>query len=339
MTITLDDWVRFHGTFEADPNRKVDKVQFQIEVKDAVSSSNGVNRLPIYFTDLQFQAGENLTGWVPHTQEMLKRLSWTHDENKEVASPNRFEGYPPKVYENVNKRWFNIVGRGHSVIVVPNYLPEDWSIPILPTGLDITLYPKEDFDLLRVSTNVGVLLPEEQQFYKMYEDSIFNEIKEKYDEVTSEYYHGSEERKRQEIHNFENIVQPLLDKHPLHYRYTREFWIEGDKAGSEIKIHATPRIATINEKGIKIVGERSIKIDGKNFPIDRKKFLLAPKGAVPIRIEFYKLRERVIRTFDYDSKTFEYYPVNKTFRYLEDTGIGFYGTVSFNQWTYGRSRI
>lgn len=332
MPISLKDWIRFHGTFEADPERKVSKVEFQIEAKDVVSSTNGINRLPIYFTDIQFQGGKCLTGWTPHTKEMMKRLTWTHDENTYVASPNRFEGKPPKVYENVESRFFNIVGRGHSAIVVPNYFPEDWNVPVLPTGVDLTLYPKEDFDLLRVSTNVGVWLPEELQFYKQ-KGGIYQEIKEKYEEATSEYFYGSEEERKQAISNWLNIIQPIFDKHPLHKRYTREFWVDGGKAGDEIKIHATTRIATVNGKAIKIVGEREIGIHGDKLPINRKKFLLAPKGASAIRIEFYKLRQREIITYDDGVR------VKKSFEYLEDSGIGFYGTASFYQWTYGRSNI
>lgn len=336
MTISLHDWIRFHGTFKADPNRKVSKVDFQIEAKDAVVSTNGVDRNPIYFTDIQFQAGDTLSGWVPNTKEMLDRLMWTHDENKNVASPNRFEGSPPQVYQNVEKRWFNILGRGHEVFVVPNYYPEDWNVPILPTGIDLTLYPKESFDVLRVSTNAGVVLPEDQQKYKL-EGGIYQEIKAKYEEVTSEHYYGTEARKEQEISNWENIIQPLFDKHPLHTRYTREFWVDGAAAGSEIKIHATTRTATLNGNEIKIVGEDSININGSLIPIDRKKFLLAPKGTATIRIEFYKQVERTITTYDQDSSG-NWYKVNKTFKYLQDVGIGYYGTASFYQWTYGRSR-
>ncbi|WP_033829089.1 hypothetical protein [Bacillus andreraoultii] len=334
MAINIDDWIRFHGTFEADPERKVSKVDFQVEAKDAVSSTNGVDRVPIYFTDIQFQAGNALSGWTPNTKEMLKRLSWNHDENKEAATPNRFEGYPPQVYQNVQKRWYNVLGRGHRVIVVPNYFPEDWDVPILPTGLDLTLYPKEDYDLLRVSTNAGVWLPEEEQWYKQ-EGGIYQEIKQKYEEVIR---YGEGERRKIEINNWENIVKPLLDEHPLHRRYTREFFVDGNKAGSEIKIHATTRTATVNGQEVRIVGEDSINVNGTNFPIDRKKFLLAPKGTVAIRIEFYKQRERTITTYDQDSNGY-YYPIDKTFKYLEDAGIGFHGTVSFYQWTYGRSYI
>lgn len=338
MTIpNLEDWIRLHGTFDADPNKKVDKVEFQIEVKDAVSSTSGVNRVPIYFTDIQFQAGSQLTGWIPNTKEMLERLSWTHDENTYVASPNRFNGEPPRIYEDVEKRWFNIVGRGHNTFVVPNYLPEDWDVPLVPTGIDLTIYPKDDFDLLRISTNAGAVLPEDRQWYKN-DDGIYQEMKRKYEQVTSENYNGSDDRKEREISNWENIIVPLLDKHPLHTRYTREFWVEGLKAGSEIKVHATPRIATVDGEDVRIVGENEIDVNGTKFPIDRKKFMLAPKGTSPIRIEFYKQVEREIVTYEQDSNH-KWNKTKKKFKYLEDVGIGYHGTASFYQWTYGHSRI
>lgn len=341
MTLpNLHDWVRFHGTFEADPNKKVVGVEFQGEAKDAVSSTDGVNRLPIYFTDIQFQAGNQLSGWIPNTKEMLDRLSWTHDEWTYVASPNNFdtvEGNPtgasrPKIIEGMEKRWFNIVGRGHKTIVIPNYLPEDWDVPILPTGIDLTLYPKEDFDLLRISTAWGTELPVEEQWYKK-EGSLYHEIKEKYEYATSEYFYGTDEERRTHISNWQNIFYPLFENHPLHKRYTREFYVDGATAGSEIKIHATTRTATVNGNQVNIVGERSLNINGTNYPIDRKKFLLAPRGTATIRIEFYKQRERSIVTFDDGNR------VRKTFRYLEDSGIGYHGTAGFYQWMYGKSRI
>lgn len=337
MLLNLDDWIRFHGTFKADPNKKVVGVEFQVEAKDAVSSTNGVDRVPIYFTDIQFQAGNTLSGWIPNTKEMLDRLTWTHDEWQQVASPYRFEGSSPQIYQNVERRWFNVVGRGHRTIVIPNYYPEDWDVPILPTGIDLTLFPKDDFDLLRISTSAGAVLPEEEQIYKE-EGGIYQEIKAKYDEVNSEFYYGSVERKEQEISNWENIIKPLLDNHPLQTRYTREFWVDGATAGTEIKIHATTRTATVNGSEVKIVGERELDVNGLQIKIDRKKFLLAPQGSATIRIEFYKQVTRTIVTYDQDSNGNEV-KVKKTFNYLEDAGIGYYGTAGFYQWTYGKSRI
>lgn len=92
------------------------------------------------------------------------------------------EGSPPETIENVEKRFFNIVGRGHTTFVLPNYFPEDLEVPVLPTGIDLTIYPKEDFDLLRVSTSHGVEMPEDEQFYKQ-EGGIYREVESDYRSV------------------------------------------------------------------------------------------------------------------------------------------------------------
>lgn len=334
--ISAKSWKRLTATFSAHPDKTIANVAFQIEAKDAVSSIDGPTRNPIYFSDMQFQVGNQLTGWVPHSQEMLRRLSWKHDEHAQVATPNRFVGDMPKVYPNQKKRWFNLVGRGHKVITVPNYVPEDWSASVLPTGLDLTLYPKEDFDLLRVSTNVGVLLQEEDCYY-LQPHGIYQEIKAKYEEVLATDPHASsQERERREIEvsNFENIMIPLFHKHPLHYRYTREFWIEGAAGSSEITIHATTRKTAVNKKTISVIGKRSIRVHGFPMKIDRMKFLLAPRGTAALRIEFYKEVEQIVDTFDRE-KNGEWVKKRKKFKVLKDVGIGYWGTVSFHQWTSG----
>lgn len=333
----LKDWLRLSGTFDTRENKKVERVDFQLEANDAVSSTTGIDRKPIYFTDLQFQAGKRLTGWVPNTQEFMKKLTWTHDENQYVAAPNTFAGDPPRIYENVDRRWFNITGRGHEVFIVPNYLPEDWDIELLPTGLDITITAKEDFDLLRISTNAGVEIAEEEQFYKR-PGGVYQEQLRKYEEVTSSYYSGDEVRKDREISNFENLIRPLLENHPLHTRYTREFYIEAGTAGTEIKIHATPREATVNGEPVQIVGKNYINVDGEQLEIYRNKYMQAQVGATPIRIEFYKLEERSFITYELDDD-YNWQRVRKSFGYLRDTGVGYQGTAGFNQWTYGYSRI
>lgn len=333
------DWRRFYGTFATDPEKKVSDVEFEIETKDVVSSTNGIDRKPIYFTDIQFQSGGQASGWVPNTREMMERLTWTSDEFKNLASPHAFEGAPPTVIENVEKRFFNIVGRGHMTFVVPNYYPEDLEVPVLPSGIDLTLYPKEDFDMLRVSTSHGVEIPEDEQFYKQ-DGSIYREIESKYRSVVGmePWDDAGLEKQKREISNWENIMVPLFDNHPLHKRHTREFYVDGGRAGDEIMIHATTRTATVNGSELKIVGERNVDVNGVKFPIDRKKFMLAPKGTATIRVEFYKQVERKIITYEMDSD-YRDVKVQKTFTNLEDVGIGFHGTAGFYQWTYGKSRV
>lgn len=316
---TLQDWLRFSGTFDSDPNRQVEKVEFEIEVNDAVSSTNGIDRKPVYFTDVQFQAGNQTTGWIPNTKEMMKRLTWDDDETKNVASPNEFLGNEAELHENITKRWFNVVGRGHTTVIVPNYLPEDWNVPILPTGLDITLQPKEDFDLCRISTNAGAKLERDDWHYK---------------EILDEYQRKADRGGYAEYRNLQR-VKNLFEDHPLHYRYTREMWFEGDKAGTEILVHANTRTARAGNNGIDLVQREPLDLNGYEYPvqIQGNKFLLAHKGSTRFRVEFYKQETLEMITEDDDGNR-----IRKPYTYLKDVGVGFHGYASFYQWTYGRSQ-
>ena len=339
MIPKYSDWIRFFGTFATAPNKKVSSVEFQLEAKDVVSTTNGIDSQPIHFTDVQFQSGQQLSGWIPNTRELMKHLSWTNDENENVALPAIFEGNQPIIREGLEKRWFNVVGRGAETFVIPNYFPEDNNIDILPSGIDLTLIPKEDFDLLRVSTSYGVMLPENEQYYKQ-DDGLYREIEAKYAQVVDmePTTNEAKDRKNREISNWENIVNPLMGNHPLHKRYTREFFVEGGRKGEEIKIHASTRTATKGSEELPLVGIRDLDIKGESFPIGRRKFMIAPKGTAMIRIELYKQTERNIVTYD-RNENYTFTKVRKKMVMLEDVGIGYRGTAGFHQWTNGRSRI
>lgn len=302
----IKDWVRFHGTFAPAEDKQVDSVEFQIAIDDAVIRDVNNQNVPIFFTDVQFQPGNKLTGWVPGERELLSLLRYTDDEFKNRATVNDvYQGTQPQTRLNVEPRLYNLVGRGHTVITLPNYYPEDWTKEVLPTGVDFIIYPKEDFELMRISTNVGFPLPEEDWFYKEF----------------------------MEQHWDNDWVQETFAKHPLHYRYTREFWVSDGTAGSEIKIHASTRTATLNGNKIMIVGDRAFDWDtGFSMPITVKRFMLAPKGSIRFRVEFYGRQK-----YSLDPK----YPGGSRIEgfYLGDAGIGFYGTAEFKQWTYGRARI
>lgn len=286
----MEDWLRYYGTFFPDENKQVDYVDLEICVDDGKAINSEGSEVPIYFTDLQFQAGHKLSGWVPQTKELLKRLYHTNDETKNIASNHAFEGSTPTSY-NMDTRVFNVVGRGHSEITLPNYFPEDWNLDILPTGVDFTIIPKEDFDIARISTGAGAFVPEGQE--------------RKYDttNMTGE---------RWEYYN----------EHPLHTRYTREFWIDGKPAGTEIKIHASTRLAQVGGQDVQLAGVRYFDINGWQMYIGRNRFFLAPNGAIRFRIEFYK---QVPDSFNGDL-------------HLVDSGIGFHGFAEFMQWTYGRAK-
>ena len=306
----ITDWKRFFGTFSPDVAKQVADVDIVVMVEDAAIRNEQNQEVPIYFTDIQFQPGDQLTGWVPNTQEMIKKLTFVDDENTYIASPTVWNGAPPQV-RTFSERTYNVMGRGHQVLTIPNYYPENWDVEILPAGIDFTIYPKEDFDLCRISTAAGVLLE--------------NDGTRKYDEVLAQYPNSE-------------YVQGLFNKHPLHYRYTREFWIDGRPAGTEIKIHASTKLASLGGVSIPIAGERTVDVNGFPMYVGRKRFIMAPTGSARFRVEFYKQvteTETVATTDEFGNVTNS--PV--TFTYLKDTGIGFYGTASFTQWTYGRSRI
>lgn len=317
----ITDWKTVEGTVFANPDKRVTEVSLELVASDSVIRNDQNQDVPIYFTDIQFQAGGQRTGWVPNTEEMLKLLKYNDYEKDNAGSTDIFLGSQPLERRDLTERQFNIVGRGHSVVTIPNYyitsidptdhpedndLPKDYLANELPTGLDLTLVPKEDFTVLRVSTNYGAFEPDPE--------------KRRYQKVLIDEYPGDQ------------YIYDMFYQHPLHYRYTREFWVDGGpgSAGSEIKINARTRVAQINGTDIPIGGEYTFNVEGSNgyswpLEIGRKQFFLAPKGSLRLRVEFYQMR----------NLSGKYGGAG----YQRDTGVGFYGTARFNQWTYGRSRI
>ncbi|SCY88631.1 hypothetical protein [Alkaliphilus peptidifermentans] len=301
--LKAEDWVRYYGTFSPNAtDKRVQHIDLEIVVSDAVIRNERNEDVPIYFTDLQFQTGEQVTGWVPKTEELLQSLSHTNDETRFMASNNHHLGRPPRQWE-LQERLFNIVGRGHQVICIPNYFPEDWDVEILPSGIDLTLYAKEDFDLMRISTAVGNHIPYGEG--RMY-DAIINDF------------------------SADNWIQNYFDTHPLHYRYSREFWINGGIGSAEqpIKIIASTRMASFAGQGIDIKERKTINIGGYPMYVGRNQFMTIPKGSVRFLIEFYKQIPLRRSGAPYDG-----------WLHLADTGIGYWGRAEFKQWTYGRSRI
>lgn len=305
----IKDWKRLYGSFEADPSKQVDSVELAIHADDAVSRTETNADAPLYFTDLQFQAGKQLSGWVPNTEELIKPLDYVSNEWVNVPSNNVQPPIAPQVFD-MSERVYNIVGRGHSTITIPNYYPENWDTEILPSGIDFTIYPKQDFKIARIASAVGVLLPDEDR-----EDG---EPWRRYSKYA--------------IDDVEN--REFWSTHPLHYRYTREFWIDGGKAGTPIEIHASTRQYKVNGVEIPTAGVDKFYIPNQegtyyeswNVPINRMRYLLAPKGSIRFRIEFYD------HVQGYGGNIGEDWT-------LQDIGIGFNGTATFKQWTYGKERI
>lgn len=241
-----------------------DKKVKSIELKVAVEN---LEKGEVYITDLQLQDGSQVTGEIPNTREILKNQKFDIDESHNAVSskPNVYLRQEPKLYENVRNRFFNIANRGHSVFVVPNVHFQDYRQELVTTGLDLTLYPKDDYDFLRISTNYGDFIQDE------YERTYQNKN---------------------------------LANHPLNRRYTREFCFPGGKVGDEIKLSASSHSASINGKKVPL-GVRQWNVgsftdyDGKKniYFKNRQRFMAIPWGSYRIRIEFYK---RVKEDFEND---------------------------------------
>lgn len=270
-------WRRFSGTFSFSHDEPIDFVRVEIVADDAVIRNKNNEDVPLYITDIHFQAGKQLTGWVPETREFLRKLYHTNDETKTRVSVDDIYdgGKTPVKRTNLEFREYNIAGRGIEVFTLPNWYPDDWYVQVLPTGVDFEIIPKDYYDLFRLCTNDGSL-------------------------KDPEHYYNND------------------PNHPLSMTYTREFTIGGGSAGVPIKILSRSGKAYVGSTRLPIGGVNSITLsDGSNFPIKRRSFFLAQKGASRFRIEFYKFKNGI----------------------LQDTGIGYYGTAKFNQWTFGRSRF
>jgi hypothetical protein len=342
MNFIPGEWKVFGGTVELqNKEMQVDHVDVEITVHDTTSRDEENQEMPIYFTDLQFQPGHQKTGWIPgmgvrpDTKEMvgefLDRIEFDIDEIRKYKLANgsldpfyQWKTVSPAQYTSAqlgHKRIFNILGRGHEIITLPNDLPEekfwrpsdiktqglDRPVEILSTGIDFTLIPKDSFDLCRIATNSGSALPEDQWIYK--------DVIDKYAEQ-----------------NPNGILE--IQNHPLHKRYTREFWFTAGNEGDILEVNATTMTARKNGSVVERNGIRQITIGGHTLEIYKNKFHLIPRGSVRFRIEFYKSvpMEFLVK----DETGAESY---ETVNILKDTGVGYTGIAKFLQWTYGKERL
>lgn len=216
-----------------------------------------VRRGEIRVTDFQLQEGNRVTGSIPNTREFFKNQQFNIDESHNAVSgvENIYLKQSPRLFEGARNRFFNFSNRGHAVMTIPNVFHEDYRVNLLPTGLDLTIIAKNDYDLLRVSTNYGALI--------------------------DDYFRAT--------YNLEK-----LKEHPLNYRYTREFCFGAGKAGDKIEILTSKHQAKVNGK-IMPLGVQSFPVgyswsgDEEYIFKNRQRFMLLPWGASRIRIEFYKL--------------------------------------------------
>lgn len=318
----MTDWKVFGGTVEMEGvAMQVDHVDFELVVRDTTLRDEENKELPFLFTDVQFQPGHQKTGWIPNTKEMMDRIEFDVDEMRKYDNTYTFKSVQPRQWtaEQLGyKRLFNIMGRGHEAIVLPNDLPEEkfWRlsdiqaqglerpVEILSTGIDFTLIPKDDYDLCRISTEIGSVVDEEEWPYY--------DLIEKYQELNP------------------NSVQQYFIDNPLNTRYTREFWFTGGSRNDILEVTASKMVARKNGATIQRDGIREVTAGGRKITLYKNKFHLIPRGSVRFRVEFYKTVNVSLKNAQgkYDSV-----PV------LQDTGIGYTGTAVFNQWTYGVERL
>lgn len=261
MALKPEEWKVFGGTVELERSHmQVDRVDMEIMVHDTTNRDDQNVEIPLYFTDLQFQPGSQKTGWIPNTQEFMDRIEFDVNEMRKYDSSYTWKSVTPTTYTSDqlgHKRMFNIMGRGHEVITIPNDLPEekfwrltdiasqglDRPVEILTTGIDFQIIPKDNFELCRIATNVGSILPDDDQLY------------------------------------------PGED-HPLNYRYTREFFFNGGQAGDILEVNATSMTARMNGSEVnRNINQITVGSDVIN--IYKNKFHLIPRGSVRFRIEFY----------------------------------------------------
>lgn len=260
--LSKDDFTRYFALFEHHSEKKVKSIEFKL-------ISENVSHGDIYITDLQLQEGTQATGEIPNTKDFFKKTLFNIDESHNSTSyENVYLGQKPRFFKKLSKRFFNIVGRGFETIVISNVYHEDYRIPLLTTGLDLTLYPKDDYDFLRVSTLYGGYI--EDEFERTYKDD-------------------------------------SLADNPLNKRYTREFCFGKGKTGDEIKILASKRIATLNGKVVPLgvrrfhVGEEVTYNGIKTvYYKNRQRFMMLPAGSTRINIQFMKKTNKDGHTFMVD---------------------------------------
>jgi len=150
------DFTRYLTVYRHYSDKKVKSVELKLSAKN-------MEKGEIHVTDLQLQEGAEVTGQVPATSDMMINEKFTIDEFHNAVGfgyENIYEGEQPEIFKDMKNRFFNVMGRGFETITIPNVYHEDYRKEILTTGLDLTLYPKNDYDFLRVSSFYGGFVDE-----------------------------------------------------------------------------------------------------------------------------------------------------------------------------------
>lgn len=247
-------WRRYSGTFSLDENLPVDQIFIDIVANDAVVKDDFNRDMPLYITDIHFQPGDQVSGWMPETREFTKKLLHVNDETQNLVTPNDvFEGgKEPITWKNVEFSEYNIAGRGIEVFTLPNWYPQDYTMPLLPTGVNFEITPKDDYDFFRLCTNSGSLKDEEN----LYNNDPDHPLSMSY---TREFCIGAGKA---------GVPIKILSRSGEAFLGTSKLPIGGVNA------------ITLG--------------NGKNLPIRPRRFFLAQKGAIRFRFEFYKLVDGVL---------------------------------------------
>lgn len=137
---------------EINRNKKVKNIDFNVIAEKFIGD--------FHITDMQLQEGNIKTIYTPHTTELLDKEKFGINEFEFIDTVDNGvkKGVQPRVLKGLTNRFFNVIGRGHEVISVANVYHEDYGKPFTSTNLDIELVPKNDYDLLRISTNDGAYI-------------------------------------------------------------------------------------------------------------------------------------------------------------------------------------
>lgn len=137
---------------EENREKKVKDIDFNVIADNFIGDFN--------ITDMQLQEGNVKTHYTPHTTELLDRETFGINEFEFINTVSNGVkiGVQPRILEGLTNRFFNIVGRGHEVISVANVYHEDYGKSFTSTNVDIEIVPKNDYDLLRISTNDGAYI-------------------------------------------------------------------------------------------------------------------------------------------------------------------------------------
>ena len=152
MSSNFGSYLNIINKKEGNEGKSVKNIQFNVIANKYIGDVN--------ITDIQLQAGNIKTLYHPNVKELLERTKFGIDEYEFLNTvDNGIKiGVQPRKLKGLTNRLYNIMGRGHEVVSTPNVYHEDYGIKFCTTNLDITLVPKNDYDLLRISTNEGAYI-------------------------------------------------------------------------------------------------------------------------------------------------------------------------------------